>query len=151
MKKKFAARIPEHAIDSDVGEEGDGLAGASSGGAGFRGSGAARVRVDPGWRSPDWKSTEEQASRENERQIRAEISANEGATRRLASGIALLFPRIAVGVVAVAFPEAEALFTKQHKAAHPLHAFPCVKMRDDQAQRASVFPSKRHAIVFQGE
>ncbi len=49
----------------------------------------------------------------------------------LASRIPLLFPWVAVGVVAVALPEAESVVVQQHKAADPLHALPGIEMRHD--------------------
>src|SRR5271169_944386 len=69
----------------------------------------------------------------------------------LTAGVALLFPRIAVGVIAVAFPEAEAVVVEQHETSDPLDAFPCVELRDDEAQRAAVLASKRLAVMLEGE
>src|SRR5262249_56923914 len=48
------------------------------------------------------------------------------------TGVPLLFPRVAVVVVAVALPEAGAVFLQQLNPAHPLGALPEVEMRDEQ-------------------
>jgi hypothetical protein len=49
----------------------------------------------------------------------------------LPARVALLFPRIAVGVIAVAFPEAEAIVVEKLEAANPFNAFPSVEMGND--------------------
>jgi hypothetical protein len=51
--------------------------------------------------------------------------------RILVAGVALLFPGVAVGVVAVALPEAELVVIEKCETPNPLDAFPCVEMRDD--------------------
>jgi hypothetical protein len=51
----------------------------------------------------------------------------------LAAGVTLLFPGVAVGVVAVAFPETKAVVVEELEAADPFDAFPGVQMRDDEA------------------
>ena len=63
----------------------------------------------------------------------------------------MLFPRVAVGVVAVAFPEAEAFFAKKKKTANPLDGFPGIEMRNDEAERAAVICGERFAVVGVGE
>src|SRR5579863_7102666 len=67
------------------------------------------------------------------------------------SRVALLFPRIAVGVISVAFPEAQAIFAQQYEAAHPLHAFPGIKMRNNEPAWTAVFGGERHAVVIEGK
>jgi hypothetical protein len=64
------------------------------------------------------------------KRFQVERVANEGC---LAAGVALLFPGVAVSVIAVAFPEAEALLIEQHEAANPLDAFPGIKVGHHQA------------------
>jgi hypothetical protein len=49
----------------------------------------------------------------------------------LSSGVALLFPGVAIGVVAVALPEAEAVSIEQHETARPLDTFPGIEMGND--------------------
>src|SRR5271165_1611029 len=71
--------------------------------------------------------------------------------RNSGSRVALLFPRVAISVITVAFPEAETIFVEQHEAADPFHAFPSVKVRNDEAEGAAVFGGKRNAVVFEGE
>src|SRR5580693_517341 len=70
---------------------------------------------------------------------------------RSTAGVALLFPRIAVGVIAVAFPEAEAVVVEELKPAHPLHTFPGIEMRDDEAQRTAMFGRQGFAVMLEGE
>src|ERR1700722_10275869 len=65
--------------------------------------------------------------------------------------VALLFPGVAVGVITVTFPEAEAVVVEKHEAAHPFDAFPSIEMWNDQAQWAAVLTSERFAIVLEGE
>src|SRR5258708_28424064 len=65
------------------------------------------------------------------------------------SRVPLLFPRIAVGMVAVALPESQSVFVQQHETAHPLHAFPCVEMRHDQTQRPALLGRKWLAVVLE--
>src|SRR5579859_1667609 len=67
------------------------------------------------------------------------------------SRVALLFPGIAVSVVAVAFPEAQAIFVQQHEAARPLHALPRIKMRNNEATWTTMFRGERHAVVIEGK
>jgi len=69
----------------------------------------------------------------------------------LCSGVALFLPGVAVGVIAVAFPEAETFFIEEHEAAHPFDAFPGVEMRDDQADRAAVLGGERDTVVIECE
>ena len=52
--------------------------------------------------------------------------------RTLTSGIALLAPRVAVGVVAVALPEAQPVVVQQQEPSHPFHALPTIEMRHDE-------------------
>lgn len=54
-------------------------------------------------------------------------------TERLLAGVALLFPRVTVGVIAVSLPEAETIVIEKHETADPFHAFPGVQMGNDQA------------------
>src|SRR6266850_932602 len=49
----------------------------------------------------------------------------------LTSRIPLLFPRIAVRVIAVSFPETKLVVIQQQEPAHPLHALPRIQMRHD--------------------
>jgi hypothetical protein len=67
------------------------------------------------------------------------------------AGVALFFPGVAVGVVAVAFPEAQAVVVQKHEAAHLLHTFPGVEMRHHKAHGAAVFTGERLAIMLKRE
>lgn len=49
----------------------------------------------------------------------------------LLAGVTLLFPGVAIGVVAVSLPEAELVVIEKRETANPLYAFPSVEMRDD--------------------
>src|SRR5207245_1586233 len=69
----------------------------------------------------------------------------------LSSRIALLAPRIAVRVIPVALPEAQALLIEQQEATHPLHALPSIKMRHDQTQRPAMLGRERRAVVLESE
>ena len=69
----------------------------------------------------------------------------------LSAGVTLLFPGIAIGVIAVPFPEAEAIVIEEHETADPLHTFPGVKVRDNKTERATVIGRKGFAIVFESE
>ena len=62
-----------------------------------------------------------------------------------------MFPGVAVGVVAVAFPEAKAVVVEEHETANPFDAFPGVKVRDDESKRAAVIGGEGFAIVLGGE
>src|ERR1700751_5280115 len=79
------------------------------------------------------------------------IDTTRGNQRESDAGVALFFPRGPVGMVAVAFPEAETVFVEQNKTAHPLDAFPGVEVRNDEADRAAVLGSERNAIVIESE
>ena len=50
-------------------------------------------------------------------------------------------------MIAVAFPEAEAIFAEKQEAADPLDGFPGIKMRDDEAKRATMLGAERFAVV----
>src|SRR3954471_17351155 len=65
--------------------------------------------------------------------------------------IALLFPRVAVVVVAVGLPEAGLVVVAKLKAADPLRALPEVQMRDQQPRRAAVLGLKRLTAVLVGD
>src|SRR5918912_3999788 len=65
--------------------------------------------------------------------------------------IALLVPRIAAHVVAVALPEAGAILRQELQAAHPLDALPEVQVRHDETQRIAVLRLKGPAIMAVGE
>jgi hypothetical protein len=67
----------------------------------------------------------------------------------LANRVALLFPRVAVGVIAIALPEAKPVVIQQHKSEHPLHALPRIQMRHDQPQRTAVLRREWLADVFE--
>ena len=69
----------------------------------------------------------------------------------LLAGIALLFPGVTVGVIAVALPETELVVVEKLKAADPFDTFPGVQMRDDQTQRAAVLGGEGFTIVFKGK
>lgn len=43
-------------------------------------------------------------------------------------------------MIAIAFPETEAVLIEQHETAHPFHAFPGVEMRHDEAHWAAMVP-----------
>jgi len=63
----------------------------------------------------------------------------------------LFLPGVAVGVVAVAFPETELIVVEQREAANPLDGFPCVEVRNDEPAGSTVFGGDRLAIVVEGE
>jgi hypothetical protein len=69
----------------------------------------------------------------------------------LTAGVSLLFPGVAVGVVAVAFPETELMVVEEREAANPLDGFPGVEMRNDQAAGAAVFGGERLAIMIESK
>jgi len=54
-------------------------------------------------------------------------------------------------VVAVAFPEAETVFIEEHETANPLDGFPCVEMRNNEAERAAVFGGEWLAVMVESE
>src|ERR671935_582030 len=63
--------------------------------------------------------------------------------------VPLLFPGIAVVVVAVGLPEAGLVVVAQLEAADPLRALPEVQMRDQQPRRAAVLGRERLAPVLE--
>src|SRR4051794_3742159 len=65
--------------------------------------------------------------------------------------VPLLFPWIAVVVVAVGLPEAGLAVVAQLGAAAPLRALPEVQMRDQQPGRAAVLGLQRLATVLVGD
>src|SRR3954462_4465791 len=65
--------------------------------------------------------------------------------------IALLFPWVAVVVVAVGLPEAGLVVVAQLEAADPLRALPEVQMRDQQPRRAAVLGLERLPPVLVGD
>src|SRR3954471_23631413 len=67
---------------------------------------------------------------------------------RSVAPVALLFPRVAVVVVAVVLPEARLVLGAQLEAAHPLGALPEVEVRDEQPGRATVLPLERSPSVL---
>src|SRR5215213_9024193 len=74
-----------------------------------------------------------------------------GPAPRSVPPIALLFPRVAVVVVAVGLPEAGLVMVAQLEAADPLRALPEVQMRDQQPRRATVLGLQRLAPVLVGD
>lgn len=54
-------------------------------------------------------------------------------------------------MVAIAFPETQAIVVEEHEAADPLDAFPGVEMRNDEAERAAVIGAERLAVMFECE
>jgi len=64
---------------------------------------------------------------------------------------ALLFPRIAVHVVAVPFPVSRFILRQKLEAADPLGTLPAVELRDHQAQRTAMLRLERRAIVTESE
>src|SRR5436305_590930 len=66
---------------------------------------------------------------------------------RLLRAEALLFPGVAVGVVAVLLPEAAPVLGEQLDAVHPLGALPGVEMGDHQPHRSAVVHQQRLAVV----
>ena len=54
-------------------------------------------------------------------------------------------------MVAVAFPETQAVEVEKLESTNPFDAFPGVEMRDDQAQGAAMFASERFAVVLERE
>src|SRR5207247_8845246 len=54
------------------------------------------------------------------------------------AAVALLFPRVAVVVVAVVLPETGLVLGAQLEATHPLGALPEVEVRDEQPGRATM-------------
>ena len=64
---------------------------------------------------------------------------------------AFLLPGVAVHVVAVALPEAGAVFGEEFEAAEPFGALPGVELGDDQAGGCAVFDGERLAIVMRGD
>src|SRR4051812_38488488 len=91
---------------------------------------------------------ERQHQRENcgESAPKAEIQAHASG-----AGEALLLPRITIGMIAVALPEAEAVVIQELEPADPLHAFPSIKVRNNQAQRSAMFGGEWFAIVVKGK
>src|SRR5438270_9166574 len=77
-----------------------------------------------------------QQQRENcdERASKAEIQAHVSG-----AGEALLLPRVTISMIAVALPEAEAVVIQELEPADPLHAFPSINVRNNQAQRSTMF------------
>src|SRR5690348_9584130 len=70
---------------------------------------------------------------------------------RAASSVALiplLFPRVAVVVVAVHLPEARLVVVAQLDPAHPLGALPEVEVRHEQASGAAVLGVERLVVVL---
>src|SRR3954464_7789873 len=74
-----------------------------------------------------------------------------GPASRSVPPIALLFPGIAVVVVAVGLPEARLVVVAQLEAADPLRALPEVQMRDQQPRGAAVLGLERLAPVLVGD
>src|SRR3954454_4467280 len=65
--------------------------------------------------------------------------------------VALLFPGIAVVVVAIGLPEARLVVVAQLEPADPLRALPEVQMRDEQPGRAAVLGLERLSRVLVGD
>src|SRR5262245_16801649 len=63
----------------------------------------------------------------------------------------MLFPRVAVDVVAVALPEPGLLGVAQLEAAYPLGALPEVEVWDEQASGATVLGGERRTLVLVGQ
>ncbi len=63
----------------------------------------------------------------------------------------LLFPGITAHVVAVLLPEAGRIRLEELEAAHPLHRFPAIKVRDYQAKRISVLRLEWLSVVMRRE
>src|SRR5580704_3750621 len=63
------------------------------------------------------------------------------------AGIALLFPGIAVNVVAEGFPEPRRVVRDELESARPFGALPEIKMRHQQAGRAAVLGGEGPALV----
>jgi hypothetical protein len=59
----------------------------------------------------------------------------------------LLFPRIAMHVIAIALPEAGLVALQQFNGFEPLRALPCVEPGNNQACRAAVVETQRLSIV----
>src|SRR5918992_337829 len=62
--------------------------------------------------------------------------------------VALLFPGVAVVVVAVGLPEARLVVVAQLESANPLGALPEVEMRNEQPRRSAVLGLERLAAVL---
>src|SRR5438552_13476580 len=97
------------------------------------------TRAECGERQHDGKNRGEPAAK------------NDGRAHASGTGVALLLPGVAIGMIAVALPETEAVVVEQREAADPLDAFPGVEMRNDQAQRCAMFGRERLTIVIEGE
>src|SRR4051812_10293490 len=65
--------------------------------------------------------------------------------------VALLFPGVAVVVIAVALPEAGLVVVAQLEATDPLRALPEVQVRDQQPGGAAVLGLERLAAVLVGD
>ena len=66
----------------------------------------------------------------------------------LITRVSLLFPRVAVVVIAKRLPEPGLVFRDEFEAAHPFGAFPKLEMRDQQTHRTPVLRRERLFIVF---
>src|SRR5262249_34890767 len=65
--------------------------------------------------------------------------------------VPLLFPGVAVDVVAVRLPEAGPVGVHEAQPAHPLGRLPEVEVRHEEARRAAVLRGERLAVVFVGD
>src|SRR4051794_36646702 len=66
----------------------------------------------------------------------------------LITGVALLFPRVAVRVVAVLLPEPELVVVEQRQPGHPLRRLPEVQRWYEQTYRPAVLWRQRLSFVF---
>ena len=60
-------------------------------------------------------------------------------------------PGVAVRMVAIALPETELIALEDFETAYPLHAFPRVEVRNNEAEGTPMVGGERLAIVFKGE
>src|SRR5215218_8029757 len=63
-------------------------------------------------------------------------------------GVALLAPRVAVGVIAAQFPEAGGVGVCELQAVDPLGRFPEIEMRHQKPRRSTMIGGDRLAVVF---
>src|SRR5262249_27444238 len=66
----------------------------------------------------------------------------------LITRVSLLFPGVAVVVIAERLPESRVVFPDKFEAAQPFRAFPKIEVRHEQAGRAAVHGLERLAIVL---
>src|SRR2546430_17476079 len=71
-------------------------------------------------------------------------------TARSVAGVPLLFPWVAVVVVAVGLPEPGLVVQAKFDPAHPLRALPEVEMGDEQPCRSAVLRLQRLVVVLVG-